>query len=130
MIEQLKTLHKFVDRVPHKPSCALRHHADNFCDCGKQETLTTLSELERMVGEPVLVVEREPDYMNRGHYHEGTKPYIDPTKVWGLPIGTKLYAAPAAQQQDDQTPDRYCVTHADGSCISTDPRCMHNRPPH
>lgn len=98
MIEQLKTLLKFVDRVPHKPSCVLRHHADNFCDCGKQETLAAISELERMVGEPVLVVEREPDYMSRGHYHEGTKPYIDPTKVWGLPIGTKLYAAPPVQQ--------------------------------
>ena len=41
--------------------------------------------------EPVLVVEKEPDYMSRGSFHEGTKPHIDPTKVWALPIGTKLY---------------------------------------
>lgn len=25
--------------------------------------------------------------------------------------------------------DRYCVTAPDGSCISKDPRCMHNRMP-
>jgi hypothetical protein len=48
--------------------------------------------------EPVLVVEKEPDYMSRGHFHEGTKPHIDPTKVWALPIGTKLYTAPPQRQ--------------------------------
>jgi len=45
--------------------------------------------------EPVLVVETEPGYWSRGHYCEGTKSYIDPTKVWGLPVGTKLYTDPA-----------------------------------
>jgi len=40
----------------------------------------------------VLVVEKEPDYWSGGHFHEGTKSCIDPTKVWALPIGTKLYA--------------------------------------
>ena len=25
-------------------------------------------------------------------------------------------------------PDAYCVTREDGECISTDPRCMHNKP--
>lgn len=25
----------------------------------------------------------------------------------------------------DQRPDRYCVTRADGECVSADPRCMH-----
>jgi hypothetical protein len=44
--------------------------------------------------EPVLVVEKEPDYMSRGHFYEGSKPFIDPTLVWKLPIGTKLYTAP------------------------------------
>jgi hypothetical protein len=44
--------------------------------------------------EPVLVVEKEPDYMSRGHFYEGSKPFIDPTEVWKLPIGTKLYTAP------------------------------------
>lgn len=24
-------------------------------------------------------------------------------------------------------PDQFCVTDGDGSCISTDPRCMHNK---
>ena len=45
--------------------------------------------------EPVLVVGTEPGYWSRGHYCEGTKSYIDPTKVWGLPVGTKLYTDPA-----------------------------------
>ena len=44
--------------------------------------------------EPVLVVEKEPDYMSRGHFYTGTKPHIDSTKIWSLPIGTKLYTIP------------------------------------
>lgn len=35
--------------------------------------------------------------------------------------------AKAARAEVPRTgPDRYCVTEADGSCVSTDPRCMHN----
>ena len=49
--------------------------------------------------EPVLVVEKEPDYMSRGHFYTGTKPYIDPTKVWSLPVGTKLYTTPPPQRK-------------------------------
>ena len=26
-------------------------------------------------------------------------------------------------------PDQYCITTADGGCISDDPRCIHSRPP-
>lgn len=52
--------------------------------------------------EPVLVVETEPGYWNRGHYHEGSKSYIDPTKVWRLPAGTKLYTAPPAPKLSDE----------------------------
>jgi hypothetical protein len=47
-------------------------------------------------GEPALTIEKEPDYWSRGHYHEGSKPWIDPTKVWSLPIGTRLYTAQPA----------------------------------
>ncbi len=54
---------------------------------------------EQPTSAPVLTVECEPDYWSGGHYHEGTKPYIDPTAVWGLPIGTKLYTAPIATEQ-------------------------------
>ena len=50
--------------------------------------------LAEPVQEPVLVVEKEPDYWSRGHFHQGSKPHIDPTKVWNLPIGAKLYTAP------------------------------------
>jgi len=54
-------------------------------------------------GEPVLVVEKEPDYMSGGHFHTGTKPHIDPTKVWSLPIGTKLYIHPCTGQPKENT---------------------------
>lgn len=46
-------------------------------------------------GEPVLTVEKEPDYWSGGHFHKGDKPHINPMKVWSLPIGTKLYTHPA-----------------------------------
>ena len=45
-------------------------------------------------GKPVLTVEIEPDYWSGGHFHEGTKGWINPVNVWDLPIGTKLYADP------------------------------------
>ena len=47
---------------------------------------------------PVLIVEMEPGYMSRGHYCEGTKSQIDPTKVWKLPVGTKLYTSTQVEQ--------------------------------
>ena len=50
-------------------------------------------------GKPVLTVEIEPDYWSGGHFYEGTKPWINPTKVWALPIGTKLYADPTPTPQ-------------------------------
>ena len=51
-------------------------------------------------GEPVLTVEKEPDYWSSGHFYEGNKPHINPTKVWHLPIGTKLYTHPAPSVPD------------------------------
>lgn len=48
--------------------------------------------------EPVLVVEKEPDYWSGGHFHEGSKPHIKPTKVWCLPIGTQLFTRPMPAQ--------------------------------
>ena len=57
---------------------------------------------EQPASVPVLTVECEPDYWSGGHYHEGTKPYIAPENVWGLPIGTKLYTAPAASERDPE----------------------------
>jgi hypothetical protein len=55
--------------------------------------------------EPVLVVEKEPDYMSRGHFYEGSKPFIDPTLVWKLPIGTKLYTHPPRREWQGLTDD-------------------------
>jgi hypothetical protein len=55
-------------------------------------------EPEQEQAEPVLVVEKEPDYMSRVHFYEGSKPFIDPTEVWKLPIGTKLYTAPPRRE--------------------------------
>ena len=48
--------------------------------------------------EPVLVVEKEPDYMSRGHFYEGSRPHINPIEVLKLPIGTKLYTHPQPRQ--------------------------------
>ena len=48
--------------------------------------------------EPVLIVEKEPDYWSGGHFHEGSKPHIKPTKVWCLPVGTKLFTHPMPAQ--------------------------------
>ena len=59
-----------------------------------EATDTLRAALAEPVQEPVLVVEKEPDYWDRGHFHQGRKPHIDPTKVWNLPIGTNLYTAP------------------------------------
>jgi len=56
--------------------------------------------IEQPTSVPVLTVECEPDYWSGGHYHEGTLPHIDPTAVWKLPIGTKLYTAPAAPEPE------------------------------
>lgn len=65
-----------------------------------------------VVQEPVLVVEREPSYTNRGHFYRGDKPHIDPTKVWKLPIGTELYTAPqpARQPLTDEQIDNMVAT--------------------
>lgn len=53
------------------------------------------AELEAIYStEPVLSVETEPDFWDRGHFHEGYKAYVDPTKVWGMTIGTKLIPLP------------------------------------
>ena len=59
-----------------------------------REALEAVPQPAAVEQEPVLVVEREPSYMDRGHFYKGDKPHIDPTKVWKLPIGTKLYTAP------------------------------------
>jgi len=64
----------------------------------RQEIAQPRRETEQEQAEPVLVVEKEPDYMSRGHFYEGSKPFIDPTLVWKLPIGTKLYTAPPRRE--------------------------------
>ena len=76
--------------------------------CGGARPAALAQQAEPAV-EPVLVVEREPDYHSRGHYYEGYKSWVDPTKVWKLPIGTKLYATPqqaepvVEPEADDET---------------------------
>jgi hypothetical protein len=62
--------------------------------CGRCGGLVYDPVVAQQEQEPVLVVEQEPDYMSRGHFYEGSKPFIDPTEVWKLPIGTKLYTHP------------------------------------
>jgi len=60
--------------------------------------LYTTPQPKQEQGEAVLVVEKERDYVSNGHFYKGTKPKIDPTKVWKLPIGTKLYTTPQPKQ--------------------------------
>ena len=88
--------------------------------------------------EPVLVVETEPGYWNRGHYCEGTKSYIDPTKVWGLPVGTKLYTAPPAPSVPETEPVARVTGYYGGylSIVTVDGRvlpagtALYAAPPH
>ena len=81
--QALASLEEWADAYPHR------------ADDDDLEAITALrAALEEPVQEPVLVVEKEPDYWSGGHFHQGSKPHIDPTKVWSLPIGTKLYTAP------------------------------------
>lgn len=49
--------------------------------------------------EPVLVVEKEPDYWSVNHFREGSKPHIKLTKLWCLPIGTQLFTHPMPAQR-------------------------------
>jgi hypothetical protein len=42
---------------------------------------------------------------SRGHFYEGSKPFIDPTEVWKLPIGTKLYTRPPRREWRGLTDD-------------------------
>lgn len=60
-----------------------------------------LSVPQQATPEPVLTVEKEPDYWSNGHFYEGNKPYISPMKVRSLPIGTKLYTRPARGVPED-----------------------------
>ena len=70
--------------------------------------------------EPVLVVEKEPDYMSRGHFYTGTKPHIDPTKIWSLPIGTKLYTIPPQRTWIGLTDDEFKKIIDDAGFTRTD----------
>jgi hypothetical protein len=80
--------------------------------------------LTEPVQEPVLVVEKEPSYWTRGHFCEGEKSWIDPIKVWSLPIGTKLYSKPQPRREVELTanailhlmPDSIPAAH-DGALI-------------
>jgi hypothetical protein len=72
---------------------------NDYAEAKREETeLALRAALAQEEHEPVLVVEKEPDYMSRGHFYEGSKPFIDPTEVWKLPIGTKLYTAPPGRE--------------------------------
>jgi hypothetical protein len=64
--------------------------------------------------QPVLTVEREPDYWSGGHFYTGRRPHINPLKVQSLPIGTKLYAAPQPQPQPQPQASAEDVALVDG----------------
>ena len=63
--------------------------------------------------DPVLVVEKEPDYWSGGHFHEGSKSHIKSTKVWRLPVGTQLFTRPMpAQDATELVKDAERYRHA------------------
>jgi hypothetical protein len=49
--------------------------------------------------------------MSRGHFYEGSKPFIDPTLVWKLPIGTKLYTQPPRREWQGLTEEEIRATY-------------------
>ena len=79
--------------------------SEDLSDCAGDQMAALLQEMvEAPEPEPVLVVKVEPDYWHRGHYCEGSKPYINPLEVWKLPVGTKLYTAPPAPSVPETEP--------------------------
>lgn len=91
---------------------------DEFDECGDYASLLDLevkmgklrTAIQQIESEPVLTVEKEPDYWSGGHFYEGCRSHIDPTKVWNLPIGTKLYTHPAPDVPDGYVLVRYPIT--------------------
>jgi hypothetical protein len=94
-LEALKDCVKALDAL-HAPGDSIYTRASDSADRAEIALTAALAQQEQ--AEPVLVVEKEPDYMSRGHFYEGSKPFIDPTEVWKLPIGTKLYAHPPRRE--------------------------------
>ena len=89
----------------------LRHELETAqegwrCECSTDDACRFARERDALraelaaidAAEPVLVVEKEPDYWSGGHFHEGSKSHIGSTKVWRLPIGTKLFTRPMPAQ--------------------------------
>ena len=92
----------------------LRHELETAqegwrCECSTDDACRFARERDALraelaaidAAEPVLVVEKEPDYWSGGHFHEGSKSHIGSTKVWRLPIGTKLFTRPMPAQPAD-----------------------------
>ena len=100
-------LQELVDAKEPEPAAKVLHVdgllSNNLIDCDLPVgTLLYTAPVAPAPSVPVLTVECEPDYWSGGHYHEGTKPHIDPTAVWKLPIGTELYTSPPANNQSEQ----------------------------
>ena len=92
----------------------LRHELETAqegwrCECSTDDACRFARERDALraelaaidAAEPVLVVEKEPDYWSGGHFHEGSKSHIGSTKVWRLPIGTKLFTRPMPAESKD-----------------------------
>ena len=83
----------------------MTHHREHMGCVRSAKQHTHPSPSVPATGGPVLTVEKEPDYWSGGHFHKGSKPHINPMKVWSLPIGTKLYTQPAPSVPDDVVRD-------------------------
>ena len=85
---------------------------EDFLYTADQMRAYALQARAQVQGEPVLTVEKEPDYWSGGHFHKGSKPHINPMKVWSMPIGTKLYTAPQPAQATQAVPMTDAVAYA------------------
>ena len=81
-----------------QPAFSARQMREAMLVCGAQNAESDPQAPLSLTPEPVLTVEKEPDYWSGGHFHKGDKPHINPMKVWSLPIGTKLYTTPQPAQ--------------------------------
>ena len=109
------------------------------CECSTDDACRFARERDALraelaaidAAEPVLVVEKEPDYWSGGHFHEGSKSHIGSTKVWRLPIGTKLFTRPMPAQDVTELVEALervlnCCDIAECSTVPNSPGALKN----
>ena len=73
---------------------------------------------------------REPDCSNPTYTHREPvygKVIMKECRELRSSISAVGHCGPLGKGFQEPEPDKYCFTDGSGSCISQDPRCMHNR---